>query len=154
MNQFFNAQKQKQKMTHLPRGDLVFSPPLICFHQKFRGGKWKWMGHTCTCNVLRCDWSQWARVSDGSPRLGNTSSNSPQTVSSTPPAQGDCTQESPWGRGGGTCQKLKTLVVFLHVTAYLYLLWWQLLKLRYYKAPQVWFLCVILDKSLDFAYIC
>lgn len=87
MNQFFNAQKQKHKMTHLPWGDLVFPPPLICFHQKPRGGKRKWMGHLCSCDVIWCDWSQWDGVFEGSPHRANTSSSSARAVSSSRPAR-------------------------------------------------------------------
>lgn len=148
MNQFFNAQKQN-KNDSSPSRWSGFSPPLICFHQKPRGGKRKWMGHLCSCDVIWCDWSQWDGVFEGSPHPANTSNSSARAGSSSPPA----------GKGGGTelkkvpggtCQKLETLVALLHIIAYLYLFWWQLPKVLYYKAPQVWFLCVILDKSLTF----
>lgn len=150
MNQFFNAQKRKHQMTHLPWGDLVFPLLLSASIKSLEvGSENEWV----TCVTVMSDDVTGANGKDcsstGDTRLANTFSSSTRAMRSFPTARKTALEKDP----GGTGQQLETLAVLLHIIASISLPWWQLPKMFSYKAPRGDFCVSFLDKALDLLLI-
>lgn len=114
MNQFFDVQKQKQNDSSLLRWYGFPSPPhpLLHVHQKLGGGKRKWTGHLCSCDVMWSDGLHWGGAfCTGATHTANMVSSRIWTVYS-PTVQGSSRRcsHSCWRKVlGGTCQSCETL---------------------------------------------